>query len=481
MTASTTPEQKVHRARVGLLGLFLLLGMSISSWLARLPSVREALGLSSSELGLVLLAGAVGSLIAVTLAGGLVQRFGGRAVLTVGALGILVSFVLEGLGPAIGSVPVLAVGIFLNGASVAITNVPQNVETAAVERRMGRAVLSQFHAAFSIGAVLGSLVGAACAAADVSLLVQFTVTGVVATVWRLLSIPHVILDTHLSDEVRWDRAVDARTARVRRAEIRAGVVVPEPGTTGARAAMSARTARLGAALGAWREPRTLYVGVVVLAAALSEGSANNWLNLAVVNDFGRTESVGALVFGGFVTAMTLVRLLGTRLIDSLGRVAVLRLSGAVSIVGLLLFGFAPSFPLACAGVLMWGAGAALAVPLGIAAASDDPLRAAARVSVVSAFASMASLAAPPLLGFAAEHVGERLALTSIVVAMVASVLLSRHVARETPEPAAASHPSEHAQAVDEAEAVRDVEIAVATTTVPTVPTDLTDPTDPEKP
>nr|WP_098456485.1 MFS transporter [Sanguibacter antarcticus] len=403
--------------------------MSISSWLARLPSVRDALGLTTSQLGIVLLAGAIGSLIAVTMAGSLVQRFGGRTILTVGAFGIFVAFLLEGVGPTIGSVPVLAVGIFLNGAAVALTNVPQNVETAAVERRMGRAVLPQFHAAFSIGAVLGSLVGAACAWLDVPLLVQFSVTAVVVTAWRLVAIPRVVLDTHLTDHVRWDRATTTRAVRVRKAEIRAGILQPAPGTTGARAALGARRSRLGSALGAWREPRTLFIGIVVMSAALSEGSANNWLPIAVVDGFAQTEAVGAFVFGIFVTAMTLVRLFGTRLIDRYGRVAVLRASGVVSIVGLVLFGFAPTLWLAGAGVVLWGMGAALAVPLGIAAASDDPLRAAARVSVVSAFASMASLAAPPLLGLAAENVGARHALTFIVVAMIAGLVFSKHVAK----------------------------------------------------
>ena len=93
-------------------------------------------------------------------------------------------------------------------------------------------------------------------------------------------------------------------------------------------------------------------------------------------------------------------------------------------MGLLLFGFAPTFALAGVGIVLWGFGAALAVPVGIAAASDDPMRAAGRVAVVSSFASVASIAAPPLLGIAAASTGARHALALIAVAMVASVLLA---------------------------------------------------------
>ncbi|MFI2754373.1 MFS transporter [Cellulomonas sp. P22] len=398
-------KRSLERTRWVLMGLFTLNGLMFSSWLARIPTVRDTLDLTTGQLGVVLLAGSIGSLATATVSGILVTRYGGKIGLYLSTAGFALAYVLLGLGPALGSVPVLAVGIFLIGVSFSIGNVPLNVETAAVERRMGRTVLPQFHAAFSIGAVLGSLVGAAASHLEVSLLVQFAVTALVGTLWRLAAVPHAVLDS-----------VPVRE-RVAVVDIDAGTPAPP-----ARARGGVRSA-----LDAWREPRTLLIGVVIMAAALSEGSANDWLALAVVDGFERTEAVGAVVFGVFVGAMTLVRLLGTRLIDRLGRVPVLRASGVVSLVGLLLFGFAPTLELATLGVVGWGFGAALAVPLGIAAASDDPMRAAGRVAVVSTFSSVASLGAPPLLGLAAESMGARHALVLITVAMVASVLLSRSV------------------------------------------------------
>ncbi|WP_246260503.1 MFS transporter [Cellulomonas taurus] len=408
----------VARARWLLLGLFMLTGLMFSSWLARIPAVRTALGMSEAELGGILIAGSIGSLATVSLAGWMVTRFGGRVVLYLSTAAFSLAYVLIGLGPTFHSVPVLAVGIFLSGAAFALGNVPLNVETAAVERRLGRTVLPQFHAAFSIGSVVGSGIGALAAHAQVPLLVQFTVTAVVGAVWRLASVPGAVLDSLPPDPARRAEARAARGPRTLRLR-------------GVR-----RTARPGSALHAWREPRTLLIGVVIMSAALSEGSANDWLALAVVDGFEQTEAIGAAMFGVFVGAMTAVRLLGTTLIDRYGRVTVLRTSGVVSLLGLVLFGFAPSLPLAAVGIVLWGFGAALTVPIGIAAASDDPLQAAARVSVVSSFSSTASLAAPPLLGLAAEAMGARHALLLITVSMVTSVLLARVVARqEQPAPA----------------------------------------------
>ncbi len=405
----------VGRARWLLLGLFGLNGLMLSSWLARIPAVRDALGLSTAELGLVLLTGSLGALVTISLSGVLVTRYGGRVGLLLSTAGFALAFTLIGLGAALGLVQLLAAGIFLNGVSFALGNVPLNVETAAVERRMRRTVLPQFHAAFSIGAVAGSLLGAGAARLGVPLLVQFTATAAIGTVWRLLSIRGAVLELR---------------------PVPVAPLLPTEGSTGlATEAVGDRVAGLGpvsrvpSALGAWRERRTLLIGVVIMSAALTEGSASDWLSLAVVDGFERPEAVGAAVFGVFVASMTGVRLLGTRLIDRWGRVTVLRVSGAVSFVGLLVFGLAPRLEVAVVGVVAWGLGAALAVPIGIAAASDDPVRAAGRVSVVSAFASVAALAAPPLLGLVAGYVGARHALLLITVAMVVSVSVARVVAR----------------------------------------------------
>lgn len=400
------PTTAVSRARWLLMGLFALAGITFSSWLARIPTVRDLLDLSTAELGVLLLIGSVGALLTVTVSGVVVQRFGSRVGIVASTAVLAVALVLMGVGPALGSLTLLGVGVFLNGVAVALGNVPLNVESARIERAMGRTVIPQFHAAFSIGAVTGSALGATASHLGISVTAQFVAVAVLAVVWRLASLRGVVLAAAPGDRPRTPVVAPAGTATV------------------------GRRRRIASSLDAWREPRTLLIGVVIMAAALSEGSANDWLSLAVVDGFGRSEAVGGAMLGVFVGAMTVVRLLGTRLIDRFGRVPVLRVSGVVSIVGLLLFGFAPSLVLAGAGIVLWGFGAALAVPVGIAAASDDPMRAAGRVAVVSAFASVASIAAPPLLGVAAASTGARHALVLIAVAMVASVLLAGRVAPE---------------------------------------------------
>ena len=177
------------------------------------------------------------------------------------------------------------------------------------------------------------------------------------------------------------------------------------------------------ALAAWLEPRTLLIGLMVLATALTEGSANDWVASPSSTASTCQDAVGAVAFGVFVTAMTAMRWFGTRLLDRYGRVAVLRLCAGLSLVGLLIFGLAGPLWLAVVGIVAWGAGAALGFPVGMSAAADDPQHAAARVSVVSTIGYSAFLAGPPLLGLLAQHVGYRHALLVIIVPIVLGLLV----------------------------------------------------------
>jgi MFS family permease len=395
----------VARARRNLLGLYLLLGITVASWLARLPSIRGSLDLSTAELGGVLVIGSIGSLVTVVVAGSLTSRWGSRRTLLVAAALFSGANILVGVGPAVGSVAVLVVGMVLSSSSFALSNVPLNLESIVVERAMGRSVVPQFHAAFSVGAVVGSMVGAAVSWVGVPVVWHFVGLSVVAFAWRLAGIPGAVLPHE-------------------RAVLPAGDDAPAPH----------RGAGTRAVLAAWREPRTLVIGVIVLTAALSEGSANNWLAIAVVDGFDQAEAVADIVFGLFVGAMTVARLFGTMVITRFGRQAVLVGSAISSLIGLMTFGLAPSFGMASAGAVAWGLGAGLVVPIGMASVSGDRVRLAGRVSVVSAFGSLAFLVAPPMIGLVAEAMGTRQALLLITAGLVASIVLSKAVREDDARP-----------------------------------------------
>lgn len=367
--------------------IFGINGLVFASWAARIPAVTDILHITSGQMGTLLLCVALGSLIALPTAGFVVGRIG--TANTVRGAGLVAA--IAGLGVALSllaeSVPGTAVALFFFGIGIGLWDVSQNIEGADVEHRLGRTIMPQFHAAFSGGAFLGALIGAGLSNAGIGLPAHLIVIAAVVAVLTGLApryfLPHV------------------------------PAPVPQAGETTPAKGRSA-----------WRDGRTLLIGVVVLGATLTEGAGNDWIAKASVDGLGASESTGALLFAAFVLAMTAMRFFGGRAIDAYGRVAVLRASMAAASAGLGLFVLAGDIWLATAGAVLWGVGAALAFPVGMSAAADERKHAAARVSVVSTVGYIAFLAGPPLLGYLGDVTGIRLALLAIGVPIVGALLLA---------------------------------------------------------
>jgi cyanate permease len=176
------------------------------------------------------------------------------------------------------------------------------------------------------------------------------------------------------------------------------------------------------ALAAWREPRTLLVGVFVLAFAFAEGSANDWISVALIDDHGTSAEVGTLGFAVFLTAMTAARWAGPPLLDRWGRVTLVRLLAVLSVAGLLMFVLGNP-AVAFLGALLWGAGASLGFPIGMSAGADDPVRAASRVSVIASIGYVAFLGGPPLIGLLGQHatVSRALLVVAVLLAVATAI------------------------------------------------------------
>jgi len=410
-------SRDVRLASAAVFAVFLLSGVNFATWAARLPAVRDALGLTPERMGVLLLVGAVGSLVSLPLSGMVVERLGARRTVLGFALLNATGYGVVALGVTVGQVVVVAAGLVLAGIGTGVWDAAMNLEGAVVEQRLGRTVMPRFHAGFSFGTMAAAGIAAVAAGLHVPVQVHLPVVVALSSVAVAVSVRAFLPGP--------------------------GPRGPEPHGPGDRDAVDtgAPAAPRGAraAVGAWLEPRTLLVGLVVLAAALTEGAANDWVSLAVVDGFGTEHVTGAVAFGLFVSAMTAMRLFGTPLLDRFGRVAVLRLCAGLAGVGLLVFGLADQLWLALLGVVVWGAGAALGFPVGMSAAADDPLRAAQRVAVVSTIGYSAFLAGPPLLGLLAEHVGYRHALLVILVP-VALGLLVTGAARPLPRPSGSPAP-----------------------------------------
>ncbi|WP_246060493.1 MFS transporter [Nocardioides dongxiaopingii] len=387
MSSTVSAPASLLRARTAVGLAFGLNGALFSTFVSRVPDLRSGLDLGNGGLGVLLLMIAVGSLVALPTSGALVARFGAAAVVRSAAVLSVSGMALAAVAADVaGSVPVAAVGLVAQGAGIGAWDVAMNLEGAEVERRLGRTIMPRFHAGFSLGTVLGALLGVAVVALGVSMAPHLVVLGV-AVLGAVLLATRTFLP-----------------------------VEPEPAPSGSAAA--------------WREPRTLAVGVMVLAFAVAEGSANDWLTLALVDGYDVEHWVGVGGFALFVSAMTLGRLLGPVVLDRWGRAPCLWATAALSAVGLLLVVHGQVWPVVVVGIVAWGMGASLGFPVGMSAAADEPARAAARVSVVSTIGYAAFLGGPPLLGSLGDRVGTLSALQVVAVLMVpaaVAVLATRPV------------------------------------------------------
>lgn len=370
----------LRRARTGVALTFGLNGFCFATLVSRIPDIREGLALDNGSLGLLLLAIAAGSVLALPSSGRLIERGSAAGVVrlgaVVGALGLLVATVGVGV---IGAVGPTAVGFFAYGIGVGVWDVAMNVEGAEVERRLERTVMPRFHAGWSIGSIVGAGVGVPMAAVHAPLWLHVGGGGLLALALVLVSASSFLPST---------AAVEA------------------PGKQSS----------------AWLEPRTLAIGVMVLAFATVEGSANDWLALALVDGYDARHWVGVLGFSVFVVSMTIGRLVGPVVLDRLGRAPVLWVTTAAAAAGIVLVVVGDNVLLVGLGIVVWGLGASLGFPVGMSAAADDPARAAARVSVVATIGYAAFLAGPPLLGQLADRVGTLNSLLAIAALMAPAAL-----------------------------------------------------------
>ncbi|MFI0238004.1 MFS transporter [Streptomyces sp. NPDC016845] len=386
-------DRALRRRRQALFLFFFLPGISMSSWVTRTPDVRDQLGVSTGQMGLVLFGLSVGSMAGILCSGRLVSRFGTRPVIALGTSLIIVSMAVVGTGSAVSSAPTVAAGLCLFGAGMGSGEVAVNVDGADVERLTDSAVLPTLHGCFSLGTVLGGLTGMAATAADFPVGRHLAAVAAVSAgilVYALRSVP-------------------------------AGVGTSDtPGTT--TAAATAGTAQNTRPV--WKDRRLLLIGGIVLAMALAEGAANDWLPLLMVDGHGVDAALGSLVYVGFAAAMTLGRFSGTFFLNRFGRVAVVRASAVSGSIGLVLVIFSDSAVVAAAAVVFWGLGAALGFPVALSAAGDSGPDQTARVSLVATIGYVAFLVGPPALGFLGDHYGLRSAMLVVLVFVLAAIALA---------------------------------------------------------
>ena len=371
-----TTDVRPTASRCAVSALFFVNGAILASWVPYVPMVKQRLGIGDGLLGVVLLFMAIGALGALPFAGTLVGRLGSRTVSVGAGLGLCLSLPLPILAPT----PFLvALALLFFGAFNSTLDVAMNAQAVEVEQRRGRALMSSFHAMFSVGGLAGALLSSVIAAAGVGAADHILAAALLGSVAILI----------------------ARSALI--------AVAPSPSPVFVRPTRG-----------------LLGLGVLALCALLAEGAIGDWSAVYLMDSRGASQSVAAAGFAAFSLAMAGGRFAGDHVARRLGAACLLRLSGALAAGGLLLALIVKEPVIAIAGFGLVGLGVANLIPVIFSAAGRAYAVAPGHgLAAVATTGYVGFLAGPPAIGLAAEVAGLPAALGIVALACAAVAIAAR--------------------------------------------------------
>ena len=307
----------LRRARIGVTATFIVNGFTAGTFVARIPDFKEILDISNGTLGGSLLFVSIGVFLALRPAGKSAAKYGSNPVVFWATMALAFSCVLVG---ALLSLQWFWVSLFLLGFSIATQDVAMNAHAVVVEQRAGRRLMSTFHGMFSVGTLIGGILGGLFSQWEVTPLNQsyllMALYIIAAFVVRPLYLPADV-DKH-------------------------------DFSTGPRA----------------KHPFIFWIlGFFGLFAAISEGAAGDWGGVLARDAFGATPFISTLPYIVFCTAMIIGRFSGDSLAHKFGASLVIASGGIISGTGLTVGLVVGGIPAIMVSWFLLGIGLSVVIPL----------------------------------------------------------------------------------------------------------------------
>jgi MFS family permease len=355
-----TPELRRYLA---IAAVFFLNAAVFANWVPRIPTIQNELRLDNAQLGLALLGLAAGQLIMLPFAGRLVTRLGSRRAAVAAAV---VSSIAIALPPAAGSLAMLTLVLMLLGITGAILDVAMNSQGIELERIAARTILPYFHAAFSLGSLVGAAMGSAAAALGLAPEPHLLAAGGLFALLGLASAP--------------------------------GLLPADPQTTG-----SPGRPHLDRFL--------ISLGLLAWSALLVEGAVTDWSAVFMRTELQASAGAAGAGYIAFAATMFVGALAGPRLSERYGSAQLIRVGGLLTTASTALIVLPHVLGLAILGFAGIGAALACTFPLILSTAGRHPTAlVGTSVATVSIMGYTGFLAGPPLIGFIAEATSLSIAL-----------------------------------------------------------------------
>ncbi len=404
-TSRPALEPALRRARVGVTLLFLTNAIAYANIVPRLPEIRVDLGLSYTQFGLAIAMMPVGALVLGLSAGALIRRFHSGNVATWGMVLLAVSVLVAGIAPT---------GLVFAGALDSIADVAQNSHGLRVQRGYGRSILNAMHGVWSMGAVVGGLMGGAAAGLGIPLAPHLAAIAVVVAATNLVG--HRLLLPGADPKADVDSSEREAPGSPADAPTGAG---PAPAGAGASRVVAGRTWMLLVAL-----------GVIAMSGTWVEDAGATWAASYLQDELGAVATVAALGFVALQGMQMIGRLTGDRMVDRWGQRAVARAGAAIGLVGM---GTALAFPTIWGTIVGFGAagfGVATLIPSAMAAADDLPGFAhGSALTIIGWLLRAGFLVSPPVVGVIADASSIRVGLMLMPISALLVLVLARVLSR----------------------------------------------------
>ena len=363
--------------RLALSTFFFLAGFSFSSWTSRIPTIAAALDLNEAELGSILFAMPVASMIGLPLSSWLVTRFETRIPLTVGF--ILNALCLTLIGFA-NSPTFLVTALVLYALCTRVLNIAINTQSINLQNLYGRKINGSFHGLWSTGGIVG--VG------FTTLLVSLKVTIV----------PHLLMVTGITTLA----AIIAYRYLLRN----------DKATSGNKLSFKKP------------EPFILYLGLLAFFAMVCEGGMFDWSGIYFQQVI--KEEIFTAGYLTFMVFMATSRFISDRIIDKIGMANAYIMSSVFIFSGILLAILFPSFWPAMIGFSLVGFGTAAVIPLTYTlAGTSKTYSPGMAVSLIATFGIVGMLLGPPMIGYLAHAFNLKISFIAFAVSGFMLIPISR--------------------------------------------------------
>ncbi|MGN7251816.1 MFS transporter [Arthrobacter sp. SAFR-014] len=402
-TAAIAAPAGPGKARAAVAILFLTNGALFANLLPRYPAIMAELGLNNAQFGLAVAAFPLGALLAGLAAGVLIRRFRSSRVAVAGTILTSLGILCAGMAP---SWAMLAAALFFAGAMDAVTDVAQNAHGLRVQRLYQRSIINSLHAVWSIGAVLGGLMGAAAAGLDLAPGIQLSISAALFAALTLCCYRFLLPGPETDD--------DGESA----AAAADGTAAPGPEPSSAARGTVAKYGVLAALV------------LIATAVALVEDAGSSWSAIYLSDTLGAATTLAGFGFVALTGAQFVGRLLGDRLVDRFGQRTVARAGGLIAAVGMGTALAVPSIPGTILGFAAAGLGVATLVPAAMHAADELPgLRPGTGLTMVSWLMRVGFLVSPPVVGAVADAASLRAGLFVVPLAGLLVLALSAVLAK----------------------------------------------------